>query len=200
MHETTSIKPSLVRHQRSLPTVLALVFTMLAGTAAIGFMSNAIAGADQADETKQTIRIGTYDSRAVAVAYVRSDMSALKLKDLFRERSEAEARGDTKRVNELNKLGESMQIRRHLQGFSNAPVDDILELVKGDLPAVAQQHDVAVITSSVGFHSQGVELIDVTDSLVALFEPDAQTLKMIKALRKHEPEAIEAVAQMPAVK
>ena len=146
------------------------------------------------------VRIGVYDSRAIAVAYIRSDLSAAKLNDLLRERSEAEKRGDAARVAELNELGESLQIRRHLQGFSAAPVDDILDVVRDRLPEVAKEQNIAIITREADYHDGTVELIDITDALVKLFDPDQQTLKMIRELRQREPEAIERIAKLPAVK
>jgi len=159
--------------------------------------ATATAGGDQ-DADAQAIRIGTYDSRAVAVAYVRSKLSAEKLKVLIDERAAAEKAGNTRRVKELNELGASLQRRRHLQGFSTAPIEDILDVIRDRLPGVAEKAGVDVITRSADWHGAGVEFVDVTDALVGLLEPDAQTVKMIAELRKQQPAAIETIAEMPA--
>ncbi len=152
--------------------------------------ANAVAGS--------AVRIGIYDSRAIAVAYVRSDQSARNLQALLVQRAEAEKAGDKKRVKELNARGDSLQIRHLWQGFSMAPVDDILDTVRDSLPGVAQQANVAAIASVADYHDASVELVDVTDDLVRLFNPDARTLKVVTELRKHKPMAIEDAARMPA--
>ena len=146
-----------------------------------------------------TLRIGTYDSRAVAVAYARSERFAQKLTDLHRQRSEAVKAGDTKRVAELDTQGEAMQMRMHLQGFSTAPVDDVLETVRERLADVAKRKNVAAIARAIDYHDDAsTELVDVTDELVGLFNPNEQTLKTVRDLRKQKPASIEEVAKMPA--
>ena len=144
------------------------------------------------------VRIGIYDSRAVAVGYARSEQCAEQMKDLRRQHAEAQKAGDQKLVERLEARGESMQIRLNLQGFSTAPVDDVLDAVRDDLPGLAKQKGLAAIVRSADYHSDSVEPVDVTDDLVALFKPDKQTLKLVQDLRTRKPLAIEEVARMPA--
>lgn len=147
------------------------------------------------------LRIGTYDSRAVAVAHGRSDLFMNKFKDLQRQHAEAEKAGDTKRIEQLKAQAESMQMRMHLQVFSDGPVDDVIEAVRDKLPSVAKQMNVSAIARAVDYHeSATVEVVDVTDELVALFNPDKQTLKVVEDLRPSKPAPIEDVARMPVVK
>lgn len=148
----------------------------------------------------ETIRIGTFDSRCVATAYGRSPAFADRLKQLHQQRAEAQKAGDKARVAQLETQAENIQLRLHLQVFSNAPVDDVLEHVRSELPAIASRSDVIAIVPAVEFHDPAVELVDLTDDLIRLFEPDAQTLKTVGQLRKHKPQAIEEVARMPIVK
>jgi hypothetical protein len=54
------------------------------------------------------------------------------------------------------------------------------------------------IASVADWHDSTVELVDVTDALVALFEPDAQTLKIVQEVRGRAPEPIEVIAKVPA--
>lgn len=152
----------------------------------------------QAPSKPAVLRIGTYDSRALAVAYARSEKFAQKMSELHRQRSDAEKAGDKNRVAELDALGESMQARMHLQGFSTAPVDDVLDTVRDRLPDVAKQENVAAVARAIDYQDASTELVDVTDELVALFNPDEQTLKIVSDLRKQKPTAIEEVARMPA--
>ena len=86
----------------------------------------------------------------------------------------------------------------HLQGFSTAPVDDVLDAVRDNLPSVAKQKSIAAIARALDYRDASIELVDVTDELVALFNPNEQTLKVISDLRKQAPMAIEEVARVPA--
>jgi hypothetical protein len=99
----------------------------------------------------------------------------------------------------LDAEGEALQRRLHLQGFSTAPVDDVLETVRDELEAIAKRTNVVAIARAVDYHQvASVELVDLTDELVALFHPNEQTLKTVRELRKLKPAAIEDVARMPA--
>jgi len=133
------------------------------------------------------LRVGVYDSRAVAVAYVRSGAEGAKLKELTRQRDDAKAKGDAKLVQQIESQGQQLQTLRHLQGFSNAPIDDILAQIKDKLPQIAANAGVDVIVARTDYLSAGAQTVDVTDSIVALFNPDQNTQKILTGLRKHEP-------------
>ena len=171
----------------------AVVFAIYVAPALADPARAAQAPANPTNAPPATLRIGTYDSRAVAVAYARSEKFAQKMTDLHRQRSEAEKAGDKKRVEELDAQGEAMQIRMHLQGFSTAPVDDVLDTVRDKLPGLAQRKNIAAIARQADYHDASVELVDVTDELVQLFNPDAQTLKTVSQVRAQKPLAIEVV-------
>jgi hypothetical protein len=154
-----------------------------------------------AQEQAVRLRVGTYDSRAIAVAYGRSDFFTEKFKSLQRQHGEAQKSGDNKQIDQLKKQAESMQLRMHLQAFSDGPVDDVIAAVRDKLPVVAKQANVAAIVRAADHHDAiSVELVDVTDELVALFNPDKQTLQVVKDVRHTKPTAIEEVARMPVVK
>jgi hypothetical protein len=139
------------------------------------------AAAQQPPQAK--VRIGTYDSRAIAVAFAASKTMNDELKTMMRQRDEAKKAGDTKKVEELEHRGQEMQRRLHRQGFSGAPVDDILAKVKDQIPKVAADSNVAVIVAKPDYTAADVETVDVTDALVKLFDPSEKTLKTIKDLR-----------------
>lgn len=146
-------------------------------------LCTAQAGAPTTRSSK--LRIGIYDSRAVAVAYVRSGAMEPAMKDLKAQRDEAKKKGDEKRVKQIEDEGANTQTLRHLQGFSNAPVDDILATIKDKLPDIAKDASVDLIVARTDFQNDNVETVDVTDQLVALFQPDDKTNKTIAELRKH---------------
>jgi len=142
------------------------------------------------------LRVGVYDPRAIAVAYAHSDFFAKILQQHKADHDAAKAAGDQKRVKELEAWGESQQIRAHLQVFGGAPVDDCLDKVRDRLPQVAQTAGVQVITRKTDYADAGAEVVDVTDDLVQLFNPDAKTLRIIEAFKKQPLIPLEQVAKM----
>ncbi len=74
------------------------------------------------------------------------------------------------------------QMRGQLSG--RAPVDDIVVRVKDALPEIAQASGVEAIAGSLAYHSDDVELLDITDAMVQQFNPDEETLKAIKSMTK----------------
>jgi hypothetical protein len=149
-------------------------------------------------EGTPALRVGTYDSRAIAVAYARSAHLEVVHADLLRRRAAAQEAGDEVLKREIEAMGGSLQLRLRLQGFSTAPVDDLLDAVRDRLPEVARAAGVAAIMRSVDFHDAAVEIVDVTDALVALFDPDAAVLSIVAELRSRPPLALEDLAGSPA--
>ena len=140
------------------------------------------------------VRVGVYDSRAIAVAYAPSAFNRRELESKSADMKAAEASKDNKKVKELKAWGQARQVRMHMQGFANAPVDDLLAHVKSRLPAVAAARGVSLITASTDYVADSVEVVDVTDDLVKLFEPSEKTLKTVRELRKARPIPIEQAA------
>ncbi len=140
-----------------------------------------------------TVVVGTFDSRAVAVAYVQSDafrdyLLAQKA-DVARALERAKAAGDEGVVASLAALGPAMQKRLHQQGFGTAPVDDIIARIEDKLPDIAKEAGVDVIVSkwTLTFRSPAAKFVDVTGLIAAEFDPDERTLKMIQSTVETEP-------------
>jgi len=152
-------------------------------------------GAGQSEEktSGENLRVGTFDSRAVAIAHVRSAEFARHLKALRAKYEKAKAAGDEKRVKELEAQGPAGQEMVHKQGFGTWPVDNILDKIKGKIPKIAKQADVDVIVSKwdVVYQRPGVEFVDVTDLMVQPFDPDESTLKVIQEVLKRAPVPLE---------
>ena len=143
--------------------------------------------------SKSILRVGTFDSRALAMAYYRTAEFVQYMQELRAEHEKAKAAGDEKRVKELEVKGSAQQELIHKQGFSTWPVDNILEKIKGKIPEIAKQADVNVIVCKwdIVYQQNGVEFIDVTDLMVNPFNPDEATLKIIKDIQKLDPVPLE---------
>jgi Skp family chaperone for outer membrane proteins len=134
-------------------------------------------------------RIGVFDSRAIAIAYWRSDEGMRQLRGLHEEYAKAKAANDEKRVKELEQEGPWQQVRMHQQAFSTATVATILGQVSDKLPGVAKQAGVSAIVSKweVPYKDASIETVDVTLPIVRLFNQDEQMLKMISQIQAQPP-------------
>ncbi len=140
-----------------------------------------------------TVVVGTFDSRAVAVAYLQSDVFrdylVAQQANVARVLERAKTAGDDELVAELGALGPAMQKRLHEQGFGTAPVDDIIARIEDKLPDIAEEAGVDVIVSkwTLTYRSPAAKFVDVTGLIAAEFDPDERTLKMIQSTVETEP-------------
>jgi hypothetical protein len=172
-------------------TVCAILGTLIG---LFGMSGNgAEPAAKEADQTAKPLRVGTFDSRAVALAFYRkfyrSPEFVAHMKKLKEEHDKAKAAGDQKGAKRLEAEGRGEQEQSHSQVFGSAPVDEIVAKIKDRLPEIAKQAGVDLVVSkwSITYRSSGAELVDVTEAMAKLFQPDEQTLKLIRELPKHPP-------------
>lgn len=148
----------------------------------------ALASSGQAQEAVEKIRVGVYDNRAIAVAYFGSEYNAFIKKRA--EVKEARAEGDSARIKELDAWVEKFQRQIHFQGFCRVPVDDLLLVVKDKMAGVARRTGVDLIGWYPDYTGAEVEVVDITDELVSLFNTTEEKLKQIKGLKDVEPTAL----------
>ncbi len=139
------------------------------------------------------LRVGTFDSRALPIAYANSEVFRRELAKLMEEHKKAKAAGDTERVKKLEEQGKAGQVRFHEQGFSTGRVDNILEHIKDKLPAIAREAKVDLIVSKwdVVYQDPAVEVVDVTELVVKPFNPNERARGWIKDLQKVAPIPLE---------
>jgi len=155
-----------------------------------------VAGATAFAQPKEnTLRVGVYDSRAIAVAYGNSTEFRKSLETITANHTQAKAAKDDKRVKEIEAQMKAKQRRQHEQGFSTGSVANIMATIKDSLPAVAKKAGVEIIVSKweVNYQSPEVKVIDVTDDLVALFHVSAKGLEWVKGIKDHAPLPIEQI-------
>ena len=160
---------------------------------AIAEIEKALGAMDTADA--DVGRIGIYDSRAIAVAFVGSEPFNEYMADLKAKHDVAEAAGDAQRIAELEGEAAALQAQLHRQGFSTAPVDDILEHIKDQLPGIAEKAGVDRLVSkwdadALSRWERG-EQVDVTMLLAAALKPNAKQLKSAQEIQKHPPVPLE---------
>ena len=174
----------------------AVILAVLAGLAV-----HPTAGAQQLQEktSESKVRVGTFDSRALAMAYYRSEAFIRQVNDLRAELEEAKAAGDVERVRQLEAYAPAAQEVASQQGFSTGSVREIMEKIEEELPQIAEEAGVSVIVSKweVAYKSPAVELVDLTPQLVALFEPSDQVLQWIEGLQGQDPIPVDSLLMLP---
>ena len=141
------------------------------------------------------LRLGVYDSRAVAVAYANSTEFRDSLKAVQADYQKAKAAKDETRIKTIEGRMKLQQRRLHEQGFSTGSVANIMATIKDSLPAMAKKAGVDLIVSKweVSYQSPGVKVVDVTGDLVALFHVSEKGLGWVKGIPNHAPLPIEQI-------
>ena len=151
--------------------------------------------AQTAKETTKgsTVRVGTFDSRALAMAYYRSESFKDHMKEMHARHEKAKTEGDEQLAEKLAAEGPALQELMHKQGFGTWPVDNLLEKIKAKLPEIAAEAGVDVIVSkwNIVYRQPAVKFIDVTDLMVKPFAPDQATLTVIEEIQKQDPVPLE---------
>jgi len=130
-------------------------------------------------------RVGTYDSRAVALAYGRSKLHDAHMDDLDERLEKAQAAGDADGVARLKAIEERLRKRLHGQVFGEAPIPGIIALITHKLPAIKRRAGVRKIAAEQRSRRWlFTKSVDVTDALVDLFDPSEQTRVYIRQLRE----------------
>lgn len=163
--------------------------------AVVGVGQPSDAAADT-DAPPSKTRIGTYDNRAIAVAYAPSRFNPVKHK--MAEYEAAKAAGDDKKVKQLEQWGQQQQRLLHFQGFGRVPVDDLLAHVRDGVAQLAKDKHLAAIVMDCDHVAENVEVVDVTADLVELFDPSDKTRKMAARIKDAEPVSLLILADLPA--
>jgi hypothetical protein len=163
----------------------------------VGICSLVWANTDTIKGKKQLLRIGVYDSRSIAVAYAYSSFTDNLIQKISKEVHEAEAKGDVETAKKLRGKMEWEQKKRHLQGFGTMPVHQLLSPIKDKLPQIAIDTKVDIIVSKWEFDyiSPDADVVDITDELVKLYEPNEKTLKTIEQFKNIKPAPEEEILE-----
>lgn len=175
-------------------SILIAKWCVVIFTAVFGVLGCATASAQpQANK----LRVGVYDSRAVAVAWANSTEFKDTMKSIEIEHQKAKEARNDKRVKEIESQMKLQQRRAHEQAFSTGSVAPIMAKVKDRLPEVAKQAGVQIIVSKweLNHQSSDVEIVDVTDKLVALFHVNERGLKWCQEIQQKPPLPMEQISE-----
>jgi len=154
-----------------------------------------VAGITFSQQESGKLRIGTFDSRCVALAYGRSPEFMKEVDSIKAAHNKAKEEGNNEVVTELEQLGSTKQVVMHQQVFSNGSINNILAKIKDKFPTLAKDNNVKMILSKweIPFIDESFELVDITDQLVAMIGPDDTTKKIIDSIKAMVPIPIEQV-------
>ncbi len=175
---------------------MSKVFSLVTFCAALAVASSAFADEPTPAVAKPRLRIGVYDNRAIAIAHTASRFNPVKEK--MNEHRKAKAAGDARKIRELEAWARRHQRRLHFQGFGRVPVTEMLKPVRREIAELAKKKSLIAITRECDYHGDNVEIVDVTDDLVALFAPSERTLKWVKSVKNAKPVDLIKLADLPA--
>ncbi|HMP78087.1 MAG TPA: hypothetical protein PKD54_01420 [Pirellulaceae bacterium] len=160
------------------------------------WFSSVVFSQDAPGAAPPVVKIGVYESRAIAVAWAASKYNPVSEK--MQEMAEAKKANDARRVAQLETWGQTQQQRLHFQGFGRVPVSDLLQPVHQEMRQLMRDKGLVAITMQCDVALEGVELIDVTMDLVQFYSPSVQTLNWIRQLGDREPLPLDELAKLPA--
>lgn len=175
-------------NSRSLFAASILFIVLLAGGCA----------ADPGGNTEHSQeRIGIYDSRAIAIAFVGGEVFRETMNAARMEFDEATKNGDEATLARINTQMQERQKLLHAQGFSTAPVDELIAHYSDGISTLLDEAGVATLISK--WHDEalikysGARRVDMTESLVDLITADPKQRKAAMGIVDQDPVPLESL-------
>jgi hypothetical protein len=148
--------------------------------------------AEPAPASSAPVRVGVYDSRAVAYAHFWSADEQRRRDAVIGEGRAAKAAGNTAVFKERSRAMADDQKRIHEEVFSDAPATEAMAALEGRLPALLGALGVDRLVSKWDEKAlqsvPGKSRIDVTEKLVREFiTPDEKQRKVLDSLKTSKP-------------
>jgi hypothetical protein len=181
----------------------AVIVLIAMGIAVLGKTAPTKAGEAKAEQPR--LRVGVFDSRAVALAYGQATEEpghGPRLRRLMEDYKKAKAAGDAEKVKRLETQGRQEQDQLHQQVFSTGSVANLLDKIKDQLPGIAKDAGVDLIVSKwdMVYQTPGSQTVDITQAMVRPFHPSPKTLRGIQELEKVAPMPLEEAKKIPTDK
>jgi len=158
--------------------IICLACTGVALVACILFAADEPAKA--IDKTR--VIVGTFDSRAVTLAFGTSPQRA-EFYQRYPEYVAPRAGATPEEVEQWKINRRKIEFR---QGFGRGDVSEFLDLIKDEIPKIAKKTGVDVIVSKwdIVYQSPKSKFVDVTEALIQPFKPTDERLKIIRDVMK----------------
>jgi len=154
-----------------------------------------------AETNAAPMRVGIYDSRAVAFAWFWSGKHQNELHEQMQTARDAQAAGETNRFTVLAAKLRAHQDEMHREVFSTAPATGALAEIKYRLPEIQKTAGVTALVSKWDETAlkkySGVEQVDVTDQLVREFiTPTPEQQKVLSEMKTVTPLPLDQCEEM----
>jgi len=135
------------------------------------------------------VRIGTYDSRLIALAYYNSKDYDKFIADFNRSYQAAQTKKDSVTIKKLLIRGPVLQRMMNDRIFGKGSVNLILDEYKLRIEAIGRANNVSLIVSKweLEYKAPNVETIDLTYKIMAIWNPSEQVIKWAKNGEKEAP-------------
>ncbi len=185
-------KESIIRKSRTRAGAFALFMALVLG----GGAAPSLAAADPKAGAPGAARVGLFDSRVVAYAWFWSEAGTRRREELIAAARAAKQDGDAVRMQQTSAAVAAYQEENHLQVFSTAPVDAVLESIRPQVVVIMAEAGVTRLVSKWDEAAlqklDGAEQVDVTDALAsALFTATDQQRQVIEAIKRQKPLPLE---------
>ena len=170
-----------------------LVAALLAGCAQSTSSHDPAHGAAPADAP--VLVLGTFDSRALAIAYYRSAAHLAQTREAVAAHARAQAAGDAATMQRLDAEMRALQALAHRQGFGGAPIPELLAKIEDEIPAIARHAGVDAVVSRADllWLDPDAETMDLSLALAEAFEPDEETRRMLPEVLKQKPVPLDRI-------
>jgi hypothetical protein len=128
-------------------------------------------------------RLGTYESRAVALAWARSTQRNESLRALLAQAREADASGDKLKLQAAKKEVSAQYELLSKQISGDERIPNVMQQLEARMPIILVKAGVSRIIDQRDAPKE-TETIDVTLIVVAEFNPTEKTLRQIAEIRK----------------
>ena len=155
----------------------------------VGLSGSLIAVSSKSSINNEKIRIGTFDSRAVAIANFGKVIADGKIEKLYSDAEKAKKAGDTELYEQLSEKGQNLQKQYHFQAFGTADVDEIVEDIESDIKKIAKDSNLDIVVSKfdIVYKKSSIKTVDITMQIVDLFDPDERTMEYVKSIMDKKP-------------
>jgi hypothetical protein len=132
----------------------------------------------------ETVKVGVFDARAVAIAYYRSELHRKDLEGRVAEVRKADEAGDRVKARLIERGMRDLQAEAHRQVFGVGPYATLGERMKGVLEQVGKRAGLKAIGPEIYVVAAGVERVDVTEEVLSALAVDAKTRQVIDDMRR----------------
>src|SRR5581483_4670703 len=169
------------------PAILGLGLVALGVVTGLNRPSTAADTAGRAAPDLTPMRVGVYDSHAVAIAYYHSEQWRAELLKRQAEYAQANAAGDRQRMAAIEKQGREAQELAQRQTFGDASIKNILATMTNALAQIRTKANVGSIVAGDVREYSSTNAVDVTSLMLEPFHPTSETMKVIEAVKKQRP-------------